>query len=164
MQKLKKVFLTALSLCFAASLSLAVACGDGGNHSGTDSESGVSNTASSNTATPDDSSSNTATPDDSSSDTATPDDSSSDTAEHVCVTEGKWVSDGEGHWIDCTCGERVQYAEHTTEAPSCTSKPVCDICGEEYGRFRGIATAYFPTARRAEHIIVRAANTSPTRS
>ena len=128
MKKSKKHLSALLALLMSASMALTLmACGGGGNHSGTDSESGVSNTASSNTATPDDSS----------SDTLSPDDSSSDTAEHVCVTEGKWVSDGEGHWIDCTCGERVQYAEHTTEAPSCTSKPVCDICGEEYGEISG---------------------------
>ncbi|MBQ7912714.1 MAG: metallophosphoesterase [Clostridia bacterium] len=122
MQKFKKLILTALSLCFAASLSLAVACGGGGNHNDTGSVGGSSNTASS---------------DDGSSEIVLPDDDSSDTAEHVCVTEGAWVSDSDGHWIVCTCGEAVEYAEHTTEGLYCESKPVCDVCEAEYGKASG---------------------------
>ncbi len=53
--------------------------------------------------------------------------------EHVCITDGEWQFDETGHWLVCTCGEDVQYAEHDGATAGCGEKPVCDTCGETFG-------------------------------
>ena len=138
MKKFKKFIFLVLSLGFAATLLTAVACGKGGNDNDTGSTNGSSNQTSSDASSSDVPSSGGDSSDASSSDTSSSggnssDTSSSDTSEHVCVTEGEWISDTNGHWIACDCGEKLQYSEHTTEGLYCESKPICDICKAEYG-------------------------------
>ena len=46
----------------------------------------------------------------------------------------KWVTDGEGHWHECSCGARSEISIHTpASAATCVVKAVCAICNEEYG-------------------------------
>ncbi len=38
---------------------------------------------------------------------------SSGEIEHTCITSGVWQKDETAHWLICTCGETVQYAQHS---------------------------------------------------
>lgn len=55
---------------------------------------------------------------------------------HVCVTEGTWKKDSTGHWLECSCGEIVDYGSHTGAADNCGEKPTCDVCGAEFGEVK----------------------------
>ena len=59
---------------------------------------------------------------------------SSEIVEHVCITDGDWVSNKSGHWLVCTCGQLVGYGSHSGEAEICGEKPTCTTCGASYGK------------------------------
>ena len=52
---------------------------------------------------------------------------------HICVAQGDWQHDENGHWKLCVCGAEVDRAAHMGGEATCTEKAVCDVCGEEYG-------------------------------
>lgn len=145
MSKFKKILLSILSLTCAT--SLAVACGKKGGNNG-ESSSSVSQSSSSvgeeSSSVGEESSSmgeesssmgeeNSSVEEESSLST---DGESSSEDPHVCITEGEWVVDENGHWLECTCGEKVAYGEHKGESSSCDKQAVCEICEEPFGTIK----------------------------
>ena len=48
---------------------------------------------------------------------------------HEHVTEGEYVSDENGHWVVCTCGEKVLEAAHVPGAEATETEPqICTVC------------------------------------
>ena len=41
--------------------------------------------------------------------------------------------DENGHWYECVCGEKSNYAKHSGGTATCSQKAVCSACGTEYG-------------------------------
>lgn len=49
--------------------------------------------------------------------------------EHEHVTEGTYVYDDNGHWVVCTCGEKVLEAAHVPGAEATETEPqICTVC------------------------------------
>ena len=49
--------------------------------------------------------------------------------EHEHVTEGTYVYDDNGHWVVCTCGEKVLESEHVPGAEATETEPqICTVC------------------------------------
>lgn len=46
---------------------------------------------------------------------------------------GDWKIDGESHWKECECGEKLELDEHEGGEVTCISKKKCSVCGQEYG-------------------------------
>ena len=63
--------------------------------------------------------------------------SSSTSAAHEHAFSEKWKSNSTSHWHLCECGEKADLAKHTGEAANCTDKPVCTVCGKEFGKATG---------------------------
>lgn len=56
-----------------------------------------------------------------------------DEAKHVYSST--YSHDGDGHWIECTaCGDRINEGAHTGGEATITSKAVCDVCDQPYGK------------------------------
>ena len=53
--------------------------------------------------------------------------------EHEHEYAAAWVSDGESHWHECSCGEKADVEAHKGGTATCTAKAVCEVCNEAYG-------------------------------
>ena len=58
----------------------------------------------------------------------------SSSEEHIHVFGETWRKTASYHWQECECGERTEKVKHVGEAPSCTEKPHCEVCGMEFGK------------------------------
>jgi hypothetical protein len=45
----------------------------------------------------------------------------------------EWKTDGENHWLECTCGDKKDFAAHTGGTATCKAKAKCSVCNAEYG-------------------------------
>ena len=95
------------------------------------------------------------------------------TAAHTHSYASTWSQDGAHHWRACSCGEKVDYAEHTFKDGVCT---VCGAADPNYkapqdhihswnGKWAASATEHWhacsgcgETADRGEHIVVTEGN------
>ena len=41
--------------------------------------------------------------------------------------------DANGHWTECSCKEKTEYAPHTGGTATCLQNAVCSVCAQEYG-------------------------------
>jgi hypothetical protein len=73
--------------------------------------------------------------------------------EHV-FNEDVWVSDGEQHWHECSCGEKSGVEAHSSEnnTATCTEKDRCDICDAEIGET--LPHAYIFMVEEEKHVKV----------
>lgn len=53
---------------------------------------------------------------------------------HTHVFAEPWRKTVSYHWLECECGQRTEKTKHVGEAPSCTEKPHCEVCGMEFGK------------------------------
>ncbi len=122
MNKYKKALLAVCSLAFVT--SFAFACGKKG---GEDKSSGSSVAQSSSVAesgegsseqSSSEQSSSEQSSEQSSSEQSSSGDSESTEPEHTHITAGEWQKDETGHWLNCDCGEKAQYDEHSYGALS----------------------------------------------
>ncbi len=44
-----------------------------------------------------------------------------------------WKHNSYNHWQECDCGANLNYGEHSGGMATYDSKPICDVCGVEYG-------------------------------
>ena len=45
-------------------------------------------------------------------------------------------ADQDGHWYECTCGEKSVIETHNGGTATCTELAVCSVCGESYGELK----------------------------
>ncbi len=118
MYKSKKVLFAVFSLLFATSFAFACAKKGGNtnaNSSSVEQSSSLVETPSDESSESEIESSETESSEESSeilSDSETESSEDSSVEEHICITEGEWQSDENGHWLECSCGEDVQYGVH----------------------------------------------------
>ena len=43
--------------------------------------------------------------------------------------------DGENHWRECKCGDKIEIKPHTGGSATCSKRAECDVCRKEYGNF-----------------------------
>ena len=55
------------------------------------------------------------------------------TEAHVHFPDDSWDFDSENHWQTCSCGEKMNAANHSGGTATPTSKAKCEVCGAEYG-------------------------------
>ena len=59
--------------------------------------------------------------------------------DHTHSHESKWMSDAEGHWHECVCGDRADSAPHTPGAAATRTTPqTCTVCGYEIAPALGL--------------------------
>ena len=60
---------------------------------------------------------------------------SEETHEHVFGED--WKHNSSSHWHVCECGAKDSITKHEGGEATCTEKPVCAVCGREYGKISG---------------------------
>ena len=48
-------------------------------------------------------------------------------------TYGDYQHDENGHWKECSCGDKTAAGAHTGGTATCTEQAVCSVCGAKYG-------------------------------
>ena len=51
----------------------------------------------------------------------------------IAHTYGDYQHDENGHWKECSCGDRTAEGAHTGGTATCNKRAVCTVCGVEYG-------------------------------
>lgn len=59
----------------------------------------------------------------------------SETDYHEHKYSEAWTSDGTQHWHECSCGDKIDVASHTSlkQSDACTQRTLCEVCDAPFG-------------------------------
>ena len=58
--------------------------------------------------------------------------------EHTHVYIEEWKYDKDGHWHECICGDKKDYAQHIGGEATEEIQAICDVCGTPYGNLKEV--------------------------